>query len=459
MTRNIQSEIIRSRKIFGIEAAKKPLSSLAGINPPTWVAEGPIYEIFIRNFSEAGTLKGVEEKIPYLKDLGIKTIWLMPVHPIGVQGRKGKTGSPYAIRDHLKVNPHYGSKEDFRKLVDAVHASGMRLIIDLVINHGAIDHVCTRTNPAMFLHDHQGHFTRKIADWSDVIDFDYSNPATRSYMLEIMSYWVREFNIDGYRCDVAGMVPLDFWEEAVEKILKLKSDLYMLAEWQNPLLHVYAFHSYYDWITYWVLSDIYQHKRPAADILHWLKERDKVYPQNTLPLCFTENHDFLRTGRVFGKNNFYPYAAMIFAMPGIPLLYNGQEFGIIKNISLFEQDTFKWGIENQTIYDFYKDLVRLRRENKAFAARNIKVIKNDHPRSVVTFLKSAGDEEVLFILNLDQQRIKMTVSLPALYHNRDWQNLLNSKIIKKGQELKTVVLKPYEVLLWRRCADHLDVAR
>jgi cyclomaltodextrinase len=454
MPRSIQNEVISSRNFLGLEAGEKPLSVLAGINPPPWVSEGPIYEVFIRNFSTAGTLAGVREKIPYLKDLGIKTIWLMPIHPIGRRGRKGRSGSPYAIRDHQAVNPQYGDKQDLRELVNAVHAADLRLIIDLVINHGAIDHVCTRTRPAMFLHDRQGRFTRKVAGWSDVIDFNYTNPHTRKYMREIMSYWIQEFDIDGYRCDVAGMVPLDFWEESVEKIMKLKSDLYLLAEWQNPHLHEHAFHSTYDWVAYWVLEEIYQQKRPAPDILHWLKERAVLYPQNALSLCFTENHDFPRTSHVFGKNSFYPFSAMIFAMSGIPLLYNGQEHGAAKICSLFEKDEIQWVEANKNIFNFYKQLIQIRKQNPALAVKKSRVLKNDHPTQVVTFMKSAGNNELLVMLNFSPERQNIKVGFSAQYHNYIWQNLLNTKITRNGKELTNIELKPYEVLFWKRETSH-----
>jgi cyclomaltodextrinase len=445
----IQSEIINKRFFLGIESDKRPYGRLPGRRPPAWVYEGPLYEVFIRNFSSAGNLDGLIENIPYLKDLGIKTVWLMPLHPIGRAGRKGKLGCPYAIRDHLAINQHYGSDKDLRRLVSELHALDLRLIIDLVINHGALDHVRTVTHPAMFAHDRPGHFTRKIADWSDVIDFDYSGEDTRKYMLEVMSYWIKEFDIDGYRCDVAGMVPLDFWETAVEKLLKIKPDLFMLAEWQRPKLHRQAFHATYDWVTYLVLKDIYQNKRPAADILSWLAERIKLYPQNALPLLFTENHDFPRTLKTFGRSSFYPFVAMLFTLPGIPLVYNGQESGLKQELSLFDHDPLCWENKNQVIYDFYKNLIRLRRDNAALASKNIKVIKNDRSGSVVTFLKLAGREEVLVILNFGPQRQKIKISLPAQYHIREWQNLLNTRITRKGQELANIELKPYEVSMWK----------
>ncbi len=446
---SIQNEIIKKRFFLGIESDHEPLATIPGLKPPLWVTEGPIYEVFIRNFSSAGTLNGLTEKISYLKDLGIKTIWLMPLHPIGRAGRKGRLGCPYAIRDHLAINPEYGLDRDLRKLVSAVHTADMRLIIDLVINHGALDHVRTSTNPAMFAHDQQGRFTRKIADWSDVIDFDYNSPETRAYMLEVMSYWIREFDIDGYRCDVAGMVPLDFWEMAAEKILKIKSEVFMLAEWQRAKLHVWAFHATYDWVVSLLLQDIYQGKRPASDILRWLNERMMLYPQNNLPLLFTENHDFPRTLKAFGRRSFFPFVAMIFTLPGIPLIYNGQELGMKKEISLFEQDPIRWENQNKTICDFYKNLIHLRRGHAAMASKNIKVLKNNQGQSVVTFLKSAGENEVLVILNFSSQRTKIKITLPAEYHSINWQNLLNNGETITGQELRNIEIKPYGYMFWR----------
>jgi glycosidase len=450
MPASIQNKIIKNKYFLGIEADREPVGILTGLKPPAWVSEGPIYAIFVRNFSSTGNLNGVTEKISYLKDLGIKTVWLLPIHPIGTQKRKGRLGSPYAIRDHLAINSDYGTVADFHKLITAVHTAGMRLIIDLVISHGAVDHVHTKTDPAMFLRDQHGCFHRKIADWSDIIDFDYSRPATRSYMLEVMSYWIREFDIDGYRCDVAGMVPLDFWETAVAQLTRIKSDLFMLAEWQRAKLHVKAFHSTYDWITYLLLKEIYQGQRPASDILRWMKEKTKLYLYNALSLLFTENHDFPRTIQTFGRNEFYPFMAIIYTMPGIPLLYNGQEWGAGKESSLFERDLIRWGKRNNTIFNFYKNLIRLRRENAALSTAEIRKLKNNHPGSVVTFLKSAGENTILVMLNFEQQKLNIKVKIPASYHIQEWQNLLNTRITKSGKELTQIELQPDEVLIWKR---------
>jgi cyclomaltodextrinase len=449
MARNIFNDIIRRRPFLGIEKERRLMGSMPGLRSPAWVEEGPVYEIFVRNFSKTGNFTGVKEKIPYLKQLGIKTIWLMPVHPIGKEDRKGKLGSPYAIRDHLALNPEYGNKNDLRELVRAVHSAGMRIIIDLVINHGAKDHVLTRSLPGAFMQDKNGNFTRKIADWSDVIDFDYSRKETRTYMFDVVLYWIREFDLDGYRCDVAGMVPLDFWEEATERILHLKPDLFMLAEWQRPALHVKSFHATYDWVTYLILKDIYRGDRPAADIMKWLKQRKTLYPINSRPLGFVENHDFPRTLKVFGKNSFYPFVAMIFAMPGIPLIYNGQEQGAPKLISLFDKDSVQWDDQNSQVFNFYRDIIRLRRENKALASEEMEIVRNDHPEHAVTFIKSSPGNRVLGMINFGSRRQEIEINFPALYHKHNWQDLLNSGMIKTGKELKRVDLKPYGFLFWK----------
>jgi len=204
----MQEEIKRAHGFRGIEIAGEEYGREPGITPPDWIHEGPIYEIFTRVFSPEGTLKQVTKKIPYLKDLGIKTIWLMPVHPIGEYKRKGKWGSPYAIQDFYKIDPHLGSEADLKDLVQQVHAHDMRIIMDLVANHTARDHDWAAQNPNIYSRDKRGNFIQEVADWYDIIDLDYRQPKTADYMMDVLTYWVTTFDIDGYRCDVAGMVPL-----------------------------------------------------------------------------------------------------------------------------------------------------------------------------------------------------------------------------------------------------------
>lgn len=296
-------KILEDHPLFGLEKDDQNKGHITGLKEPAWVHEGPVYETFVRNFSPQGTFNEVQDKLPYLKDLGVKTIWLMPIYPIGKKERKGSLGSPYAIRDYTAIDPTYGTRDDLKNLVEAVHRDGMRLILDLVANHMAVDSIWGQDYPEYFLRDENESITRKISDWTDVIDLDFSNRDLRTQMGEVIRYWVNEFDIDGYRCDVAGLVPLDFWEAVYTDLQKIKKDIFLLAEWESANLHQNAFHASYDWSTHFVLQDIYEGKRPAGDAITWVMEKEANYPRNALPLRFTENHDFERTREKFGQNS------------------------------------------------------------------------------------------------------------------------------------------------------------
>ena len=186
-----------------------------------WVRDAVVYEVYLRSFSTNSSFAELQARLPELKHLGITVLWVMPIHPVGVEKRKGTLGSPYAVRDYYAINPEFGTLEDFRSLVKATHEAGMKIIIDLVINHTAWDNALLRQHPDWYRHDDAGHMISP-ADWTDVVQLDYSSQPLRQYMTEMMRYWVRDVGIDGYRCDVAGMVPLDFWETARAELDKIK---------------------------------------------------------------------------------------------------------------------------------------------------------------------------------------------------------------------------------------------
>ena len=207
--------------------AQQDYSKLNARTSPAWVRDGVIYEIFPRNFSASGDFNGITAKLDELRDLGVNILWLMPIHPNGEKLKKGTFGSPYAVKDYYGIHPDYGTTNDFKNLVIESHKRGMKVIIDLVANHTAWDSVMMAT-PEFYKRDANGKITPPVPEWTDVAGLNYANPKLREYMIAMLKHWVTEFDLDGFRCDVAGMVPTDFWEQARIELQKVKPDIFML---------------------------------------------------------------------------------------------------------------------------------------------------------------------------------------------------------------------------------------
>lgn len=388
---------------------REPLSHLQSRKTPDWAKHGVIYEVFSRSFCKQGTFTGMLDRIPELKKLGVDIIWFMPIFPIGKKGKKGSLGCPYSIRDYFETNPEYGTKEDFKKIVDELHNAGMRVIIDMVANHSSNDHVAMKKHPDWFRQDEHGNFTRKIGQWSDVTELNYDTPALWNHMKEAILYWVREFNIDGYRCDVAGLVPEEFWVEVREELQAIKSDIFMLAEWEDPRMHTFSFDSTYDWVLYYKYLDVLKGKAPAEHFVDLLVQRKNDFPAHSLRLRFIENHDMGRATEVFGPKRFRPYAAFIFTIDGIPLLYNGQEVGEPNFLNLFEKENINWNRPGaERVFEFYKLLIALRKKYSVFVDGDFTKIKNDHPDKVVTFLRSnKNGQRALVAINFSSKKLQV----------------------------------------------------
>lgn len=382
-----------------------------------WMKEMILYEVYVRDFSDSGDFAGLQKNLDKIQDLGANAIWLMPIHPIGVKNRKGTLGSPYSISNHRGINPEFGDEHDFRALVDEVHSRGMKIIIDLVANHAAHDNVLVNSHPDWFYRDGKNQPVCRVREWSDVIDINYNSSGAWTYMKQTALYWVREFDVDGFRCDVAGMVPLAFWDEIIEELRKIKPDVYMLAEWdQNCHLCEKAFNSDYKGGVYRLMKKIKRGRKPTQQLLNLWLEKRKTYPKNHLPLNFIENHDQVRASRFFGVDGFKPWAVFIFTIPGIPLIYNGQEVGSRKYLSLFEREPIRWERENPDTLKFYKDLIQFRKEQPATRQGSVIPLINDRPKRVVSYLVKQGDSGILCVLNLFSRLIRTVVQLPANFN-------------------------------------------
>jgi cyclomaltodextrinase len=371
-----------------------------------WVRDGVVYEIFPRAFSPEGNFNGVTARLDQLKDLGVTILWLMPIHQIGQEKKKGSVGSPYAVRDYYSINPDYGTKEDLRRLIGEAHKRGLKVIIDVVANHTSWDSVMMK-NAEFYKRDAQGRIIWPY-DWTDVAWLNYENAKLRDYMTEMLKYWIREFDLDGFRCDVAGEVPTDFWERARAEIEKTKSDLVMIAEASKPDLLVKAFDMDYAWPLHGTLSDVVMGKAPATEIRRvWEQERAK-FPRGTSHMLFSDNHDERRAIARFGERGALAASALVFTLDGVPLLYNGMEAGDTTESgapALFEKLPVFWAnVERRPQFpQFYKQIISLRRDHPALRRGETEWLRNSDEQRVVSFLRHDGNEELLVAINLSNR--------------------------------------------------------
>ncbi len=336
---------------------------------PEWTKNAVIYEVNIRQYSPEGTFNKVTEDLQRIKDLGVDVIWLMPIHPIGEKNRKGTMGSYYSVKDYKAVNPEFGTLDDFKNLVQKAHAMDMKIIIDWVANHTAWDNVWVEEDITRYTTDSLGN--RPIVppgtDWEDTADLDYANPSTRKAMEDAMLYWVKETDIDGYRCDVAGMVPLDFWVELRTKLDQVKP-VFMLAEDGEPKIHQ-AFDMSYAWDFLHLMNDIAKRKEKISAIQDYVVKRDSLYKPQDLLMYFTTNHDENSWNKTvfqrYGQNH-KNFTTLAFTLDGMPLIYSGQEVGNQKELKFFEKDVIDWKADTDSLQTFYQDLIRVYKETPAF---------------------------------------------------------------------------------------------
>ena len=337
-----------------------------------WSRAANIYEVNIRQFTREGTFNAFAKELPRLKKMGVDILWLMPVQPIGVENRKGKLGSYYAVRDYTAVNPEFGTLDDFRRLVKQAHALGFRVIIDWVANHSAFDNRWTTEHKDWYLHDAKGNifpvtYTEgaETEYWTDVTGFDYTQPGLWQGMTDAMAFWVRETDIDGFRCDVAGKVPTPFWNQARATLDRIKP-VFMLAEAAKPDLHEQAFDMTYGWDTAEIFKQLAQGKADATALKQWVEVPAAGYPADAYRMRFTSNHDINSwqgsDTELYGPS-FRAMAMLAVTLPGMPLIYGGQESGLDKRLAFFEQDPIAW--KQYGLAAFYTDLLKLKKTNPA----------------------------------------------------------------------------------------------
>lgn len=372
--------------------------------PVNWAHSTNIYEVNLRQYTQEGTFNAFALHLSRLKDMGVETIWLMPVQPIGQTNRKGTMGSYYSIQDYTTVNSEYGTLADFRSLVDESHRLGFKLIIDWVANHTSWDHVWTLLNPDFFTRDEHGHFHPPYPDWADVIHLNYNNKDLWKAMTEAMRFWVTNFDIDGFRCDMAHLVPLEFWKAAREELDNEKK-LFWLAETEEPGYHE-AFDVSYTWEFLHKMESYWKRETTMHGLDEVLYKYDTVFPASAMRLFFTSNHDEnSHSGSEYKRmgDAVQAFAVLCATWNGIPLIYSGQELPNYESLRFFEKDPIQWTGENK-LHDFYKTLLNLHSRNPALRATDSNAstyrITTTDNNNVFAFLRRNGHNEVLVILNL-----------------------------------------------------------
>ncbi len=361
-----------------------------------------MYSVFVRNFSPEGTFDGLRERLPELKSLGVDILWLLPIHEIGLAERKGTVGSPYAIRDYYSVNSDLGTEDDLRELVEAAHDLEMKIIIDLVLNHTSPDSVLVEEHLDWFIKDPDtGKPVADNPDWWDIVDLDWENPEVWTYCENMMAYWVEEFGIDGYRADVASLMPTEFWDGARRRLETINPDVIMLAESDAADLHLKSFDLSYNWALYDTLVGIIAGEMPAGEMRQLLTELKWSHPRGAARVNFVENHDKERAINVFGgAPQAKLAAALTVTLPGVPLLYTGTETGASETRDIFEKIPTTFNSDEFGMRAFWSSLLALRAENPAFQTGDLTVIQVGPSDQFFAFERTAGENRVLVIANM-----------------------------------------------------------
>ena len=380
------------------------------VTQPEWSSHAVIYQVNTRQFSNEGKFAGVTEQLSRIKSLGADIIWLMPIHPIGEVERKGKLGSPYAVKDYMQINPEFGTADDLHTLIKTAHNLSMKVIIDWVPNHSAWDNPLVEKYPQWYAKDYKGDFRPSPWwDWSDIIEFDYTQVGLRNYMIEAMCYWVKEFDIDGFRHDVAGYVPNDFWQQARCELDAIKP-VFMLAEWENRDMHERAFNMTYAWTWNETMHEIAMGKRSLDSLRKYYSWNERSWPQEAYRMTFVSNHDKNAwDGTQYEQFGDALEASIVLSVigEGMPLIHNGQEAGETKRLAFFERDPIEW--QEHEIGDLYRDLIALKKSkavlgNGEYGARMIQV-PNSVMNKVFSFVRHNTDEKVFVVINFSNESV------------------------------------------------------
>lgn len=404
-----------------VASSVQPAAAVTSVRAlPSWAKSASIYEVNIRSFTTAGTFKAFKAHLPRLKQLGVKILWLMPIHPISETKRIGSLGSPYAVANYKEVNPDMGTNADFLSLVKAAHAAGFKVVLDWVANHTGWDNVWM-SNPSWYTRNNAGVIQPPNQDWQDVADLNYSNADMRAAMIDAMKYWVTTFGVDGFRCDYANGVPTSFWEEAATQLDTIKP-MFMLAESEGVADELNsAFNANYSWSLLSRLNSVANAGDPDASYLtSSLDSLTYTYENGSFPVTFITNHDQnswngTEYERLHGFVN--RFSALYFTVPGMPLIYSGQEVGFKRRLQFFDKDSITWP-KSSSMTAFYTKLVSLKTKNPALwngsAGGELVQYDGTNPK-VLTYSRQKGSSKVVVAINLGSSKAKTTIDTGSVF--------------------------------------------
>lgn len=416
---------------------------------PEWSKNATLYQVNVRHFTKEGTFKAFESHLPRIKKMGIDIIWLMPIHPIGVKNRKGTLGSGYSVKDYYDVNPEFGDLNDLKNLIKKIHELGMYVILDWVANHSAWDNPLTTQHPEWYTKSKEGNFQpTPWYDWDDIIDFDFEQEGIRKYMTDALKYWVKETNIDGYRCDVAGFIPIEFWENVRTELDEIKP-VFMLAEWEARDLHKKAFDMTYAWSLWDKMRSVTLEKKNIGGLVEYMAHDVSSFPKNAYRMTFTENHDKNAwEGTQYSNFGEGLEACMVLTsmVNGMPMVYGGQEAGLDRSLAFFEKDLIDW--KKHKNEEIYTKLFELKHKNQALwngeaGGEMVRVFSNQMDK-VISFVREKNGDKVFPIINFSDKNTKVT--LQSKYEKGEYKELFSQKIYNiKGDDI--FELKAWEYLV------------
>lgn len=449
--RQTQSTAGEATSATMLTASADSAALAAAPTAPDWAKNATIYEINTRQFSLKGTFNAVTEQLPRLKELGVDIVWFMPIYPVSQTNRRGTLGNPYAVANYLAVNPDFGTIADFKALVKRAHALGLHVMLDWVANHTGVDHVWVTQHPDWYTL-RKGKMTPpvaengKVTDWNDVLDLNYDNPDMRKGMISAMQFWLREADVDGFRCDVAGLVPTNFWAEARPRLDAVKP-VFMLSENEDKPDHFKAcFNANYSWAMFTMFKAIADRARPATGIDSVLATNRRVFPPWYYQMLFTQNHDENAKGGTLAET-FGPgadaFIVLTCTLDGMPLIYNGMESGLNKRLFFFDKDTIQWGTYART--DFFNKMFTLKHRNRALwnglAGGKVVKVPTDRDEFVYAFTRQKENDRIAVIVNLSNQ--PQTVRVGGV----GYEGMYTEIFTRQPADLKpgmSLTLKPWE---------------
>lgn len=409
-----------------------------------------IYQVNLRAFSEAGTLNGVRERLSHIKSVGTNVIYLMPIYPVGVLNSVGELGSPYSVRDYKSVSPEYGSLDDLRAFVEEAHTMDMAVILDWVPNHTAWDHPWITEHPEWYQKDDAGNITPPPGTgWNDVAQLNYDNPELRKAMIDAMSYWVFNANIDGFRCDYADGVQQSFWAEAITALRSIKKqDILMLAEGTRKDHFDVGFDYTFGFRYFDALKKVFSEGEPAASLQNAnAQEYEGNYNEDNRIVRYTTNHDVNITDgtpiELFGGKPGSMAAFVVTAyMKSIPMIYNGQEIGYTQRIPFFNHTPIDWTTADADIFDQYKQIIAFRKNSEAIRTGTYNGYSSN---AIAAFTMKTANETALVLSNLTNGSVKYIV--PPALSEASWTNAFTDQSMNLSSEL---TLSPYQYIVLKK---------